>query len=117
MVLGGTAVKKGRDKGFIDSSHIAGQGIILGQCTVSMLCGNQTASPYGFTADDSTTTNLRRLRDENNDNAAAHGCYTAPFVRCGSQTHWTPLWNLHVHSKHTLDYRSVPCFCPTNVNE
>lgn len=25
---------------------------------------------------------------------------------------WTPLWNLHVHSKHTPDYRSVPCPCP-----
>jgi hypothetical protein len=25
---------------------------------------------------------------------------------------WTPLWNLHVHSKHTPDYRSASCPCP-----
>jgi hypothetical protein len=24
---------------------------------------------------------------------------------------WTPLWNLHVHSKHTFNYRSLPCNC------
>ena len=39
-------------------------------------------------------------------------CYTAPFVRCSEDSPWTPLWNLHVHSKHTQDYKSVPCDCP-----
>jgi hypothetical protein len=36
-------------------------------------------------------------------------CYKSPFVRCGKQ--WTPLWNLHVHSKHTWDFRSELCDC------
>lgn len=39
-------------------------------------------------------------------------CYTAPFVKCGESAIWTPLWNLHVHSKNTQDYKSVPCDCP-----
>lgn len=30
-------------------------------------------------------------------------------------SNWTPLWNLHVHSKHTADYRSIPCTCPTDT--
>ena len=40
-------------------------------------------------------------------------CYTAPFVRCSEDEPWTPLWNLHVHSKHTQDYKSERCECPT----
>eukprot|EP00601_Ochromonadales_sp_CCMP2298_P021991 CAMPEP_0173303164 /NCGR_PEP_ID=MMETSP1143-20121109/18744_1 /TAXON_ID=483371 /ORGANISM="non described non described, Strain CCMP2298" /LENGTH=872 /DNA_ID=CAMNT_0014243857 /DNA_START=97 /DNA_END=2716 /DNA_ORIENTATION=+ len=39
-------------------------------------------------------------------------CYTAPFVRCSEQAPWTPLWNLHVHSKATPDYLSQRCPCP-----
>jgi hypothetical protein len=95
--IGGTSKKKGRDKGFIDSSHIAGQGMILGRCTVSMQCGNQSSQHIAQPA------------------AASEGWDTAPHVRCGENetlTEWTPLWNLHVHSKHTAHYRSVPCECP-----
>lgn len=147
--IGGTSRKKGRDKGFIDTSHAAGQAIILGQCTVSMICGNQSISPYAFKSSNedvvditqsrsgednsnirankenknytSTTVSLyKRLRiNENNSSSSLQlqhyaSCYTAPFVRCGTQVHWTPLWNLHVHSKHTIDYRSKPCDCPDN---
>jgi hypothetical protein len=66
------------------------------------MCGNHTVSPYGFTA------------DQQAGGAALHTiCYTAPFVRCGEESPWTPLWNLHVHSKHTIDYKSQPCDCPT----
>jgi len=44
--LGGTSKKKGRDKGFVDSSHIAGQSIMLAKCTVQMVCGSQTTPLY-----------------------------------------------------------------------
>ncbi|MGB4191692.1 MAG: hypothetical protein WBJ81_04005, partial [Rickettsiales bacterium] len=45
--LGGTSKKKGRDKGFVDSSHVSGQAMILAPCKVGMMCGNHTTSPYG----------------------------------------------------------------------
>ena len=38
-------------------------------------------------------------------------CYTAPFIRCGDDLKYTPLWNLHVHSKHTDKFRSHICLC------
>jgi hypothetical protein len=97
--IGGTSVKRGADKGFTDSSHIAGQAIRTNLCRVSMLCGNMTEFGYMDTRTTSTEDGGR--------------CYTAPFVRCGSQDHWTPLWNLHVHSKHTQDYVSELCDCST----
>ena len=97
--IGGTSRKKGRDKGFVDGSHIAGQAMILAKCAIHMMCGNQTVSPYA-----ESTPNIIQKTPE--------GCYTAPFVRCGEESPWTPLWNLHVHSKHTQDYRSVACPCP-----
>ena len=104
--IGGTSRKNGRDKGFIDTSHISGQAIILGGCRVSVQCGNQTISPYGFVPP-------VELRKEivNTSNSGPTGCYTAPFVQCQNST-WTPLWNLHVHSKHTSVYKSVACDCP-----
>jgi len=40
QLIGGTSSKHGRDKGFTDSSHIAGQAIRLNDCTIKMLCGN-----------------------------------------------------------------------------
>jgi hypothetical protein len=38
-------------------------------------------------------------------------CYTAPYVRCNDDLHWTPIWNLHVHSKNTDEVRSTLCSC------
>jgi len=52
---------------------------------------------------------------ENNNSSSMFSlqgrCYSAPFVQCGDDTHWTPLWNLHVHSKHTQDFKSELCEC------
>ena len=50
-------------------------------------------------------------------------CVTAPFVLCGNESinlavttrPHVPLWNLHVHSKHTRAYMSEPCDCATAV--
>ena len=99
--IGGTSNKRGRNKGFVDSSHIAGQGIIIGKCIVQMLCGNQS---------------YNQPQRDSGQYVHSYSCYTAPFVRCGQEGNetnpWTPLWNLHVHSKHTLDYRSTSCPCP-----
>jgi hypothetical protein len=130
QLIGGTATKKGRDKGFTDGSHIAGQAIRMNQCVLQMLCGNQTVSPYaeapavvgsdgtpvsavvmkpgvetGLSAADRVAVQWWREHQETH-------CYTAPFARCSDAAPWTPLWNLHVHSKHTADYRSKRCDCP-----
>jgi hypothetical protein len=127
QLIGGTATKKGKDKGFTDPSHIAGQAIRMNQCVLRMLCGNQTVSPYASapmvkvsdavvsaasvtdvsTVDAVDKPALRWWREHQEDK-----CYTAPFVRCSDESPWTPLWNLHVHSKHTIDYKSAPCDCP-----
>lgn len=38
--------------------------------------------------------------------------YTAPYARCSESDSWIPLWNLHVHSKHTSEFKSLLCSCP-----
>jgi hypothetical protein len=99
--LGGTASKNGRDKHFRDHSHIIGQAIGIHNCRPEMLCANSTLfwpQIYEKISNQSTK------------------CLTAPFVRCmqgkPGDERWTPLWNLHVHSKHTTHFKSVPCECP-----
>eukprot|EP01038_Epipyxis_sp_PR26KG_P011925 gene11925-15958_t len=110
--IGGTHSKHGRDKGFTDASHISGQAIRMTGCEVKFLCGNQTNSHSKI------YNNSSNNHEQSNSNSIYHsltrGCYTAPFVKCGTSntTSWTPLWNLHVHSKHTMDFRSIPCPCP-----
>jgi hypothetical protein len=129
QLIGGTATKKGRDKGFTDPSHIAGQAIRMNHCVLRMLCGNQTVSPYAeppmVTVDKvrRSAAALTAVEEKGLSDADREAvrwwrehqetmCYTAPFARCSDSAPWTPLWNLHVHSKHTSDYKSVPCDCP-----
>jgi hypothetical protein len=104
--LGGTAVHSGNDKRFSDPSHVAGQAMRVDRCRPHMLCAN-TSLFWRTTYDALGLTNDPQKM-----------CLTAPFVRCtlGYESNpedavWTPLWNLHVHSKHTKDFRSVPCRC------
>eukprot|EP00607_Mallomonas_marina_P000363 CAMPEP_0182434778 /NCGR_PEP_ID=MMETSP1167-20130531/71733_1 /TAXON_ID=2988 /ORGANISM="Mallomonas Sp, Strain CCMP3275" /LENGTH=243 /DNA_ID=CAMNT_0024625025 /DNA_START=453 /DNA_END=1184 /DNA_ORIENTATION=+ len=83
--LGGTGT--GRPQGFIDTSHIIGNALKWHACTVRMLCDVRV-------------------------------CETAPYVRCGyspTAADWTPLYNLHVHSKRTSVYLSEPCPCNTTL--
>ena len=108
--LGGTALRKGRDVGFRDMSHVVGQAIIFNQCRTAMLCSN-VSQPFR-----STTSSLRYLELNGSISFSSIGglqsfCYTAPYVRCANSTSWTALWNLHVHSKLTQRYRSVRCDC------
>jgi hypothetical protein len=37
-------------------------------------------------------------------------CRTGPHVRCHREQ-YSPLWNLHVHSKKTAEFRSKRCSC------
>lgn len=39
-------------------------------------------------------------------------CFTAPFIRCNEKDPYTPIWNLHIHSKHTHVFKSETCDCP-----
>ncbi len=116
--LGGTATKRGRDKGFSDASHVAGQAIRTSLCRPHMLCIPK--------ADQMKFYEFHNFKASSDSAAAGDkgGCILAPHVRCGSlaevsssnvsylaQGDWAPLWNLHVHSKHTQDFMSRPCNC------
>mmetsp|Transcript_15995 Transcript_15995/g.23360 ORF Transcript_15995/g.23360 Transcript_15995/m.23360 type:complete len:441 (-) Transcript_15995:63-1385(-) len=116
--IGGTSKKRGRDKGFTDSSHITGQAIGSSHCTISFICGNQSTSKVWLNATDTyqeyqnkILANNRSSRSLSVVDTSEKKCYTAPFVRCSEEYPWTPLWNLHVHSKHTASFRSIPCPC------
>ena len=107
-----TSSKNGRDKGFTDASHIAGLAVRMGGCRPHMICGKR-----------STHLLPEKRRVASNGTSPALECYTAPYVRCGNMEdisqsedaqkgdEWTPIWNLHVHSKHTVNYVSEPCEC------
>ena len=108
--IGGTSHAKGRDIGFSDASHISGQAMRMSGCRVHMICGNQSFS------DHLSHYRLWAASGKATEEVAADDkfCYTAPFVRCALTESWTPLWNLHVHSKHTEKFRSKLCSCPAN---
>ncbi len=138
--IGGTKEKNGKNKRFTDGSHIAGVGIRISKCEMVFYCHNMTEFDYGLPKQHhhsrkphhralntslllqkAATSQLRRNEDGDNqkhrslmnvDHKPSKGrCYTAPHVRCENDPHWTPLWNLHVHSKHTVDYLSEQCDC------
>jgi len=107
QLLGGTSSKNGRDKGFTDSSHIAGQAIRLNDCTIRMLCGNQSAYSYTFvpksvdhlhefqvheSSSDKNESEREALHTQLQMRVLAYNwhrkyqetrCYSAPFIRCG----------------------------------
>ena len=64
-----------------------------------------------------TTSRISSSNSTNNKNNTnlqpgfSNFCYTAPHVRCGNDTEYTIIWNLHVHSKNTKNFRSVRCDC------
>lgn len=109
--IGGTSSKRGKDRYFTDATHIAGMAIRTHYCRVYMMCGNMTEFGYGVPFS-GTQQRGAVVPLPANENAR---CYTAPFVRCGSEDHvlnpFHPLWNLHVHSKRTDDFKSVKCAC------
>lgn len=95
----------GHDKGFVDLSHVISASIRAYACRVEMICGNQTLQPYATV-----------LNADHEYHREQH-CYTAPFVHCDldDRNVTTPLWNLHVHSKVTSDYKSILCPCPSII--
>eukprot|EP01038_Epipyxis_sp_PR26KG_P011952 gene11952-15997_t len=100
--LGGTHFMNGRNKGFTDGSHISGQSIRMSGCTVAIMCGNQSII---------NNNNYGQTIFANNDIFSPNQCYTAPYARCRGFSEWNHLWNLHVHSKHTMNFISKPCNC------
>eukprot|EP01036_Dinobryon_divergens_P028552 gene28552-37511_t len=118
--IGGTSKKRGKDKGFMDSSHITGQAIGSSHCRISFICGNQsreessrTITPIQAWEEYTRQRNSNQTSESTSSNSRTSDrrCYTAPFVRCSEEYPWTPLWNLHVHSKHNVNYKSAPCPC------
>ena len=112
--LGGTLEKRGRNKGYTDRTHIIGQAIRLNtNCAPVMLCSNRLFRPWNMTSPSPLGIFIfpTSAVDQNTHIIPSHMCYTAPFVRCNDSDPWTPIWNLHVHSKNTQDFRSQPCNC------
>ena len=134
--LGGTNRRHGNDIGFTDGSHIVGQAITTNKCIPVMLCSNvttavalsiqpQTTTTTGTsiataTAIVNTTVMTTVTQTERNDTGIlgiegqtgySNFCYTAPYVRCGNDTNYTPIHNIHVHSKNLMKFRSVLCNC------
>ena len=137
--LGGTHSGHGRDIGFNDKVHIVGQALRLNpSCVAVMMCSNVTLPERDSTLDgarafvnNSTTpassvavaptsishtnrnksTLVGRSLLTATSTSGGGDCYTAPFVRCNESDSWTPIWNLHVHSKQTEKFRSVSCRC------
>jgi hypothetical protein len=97
--LGGTHKRRGQDVGFVDTAHIVGQSKLVSKCIPEMLCTNIS----------------RRVRSTKNDNTFETMCFTAPFVKCGMDLQYTPILNLHVHSKIVHSFLSHPCDCPTDI--
>ena len=107
--IGGTASRRGQNKGFIDSSHVVGRAIVEAGHRPVMLCGMHTAE--GSIAIRQTPTNLTIAQSPSPFRPSSNRCYTAPFIRCHEQASWTPLFNLHIHSKQTSQYVSQWCPC------
>ena len=108
--IGGTSKSVGRNKQFTDATHIAGQAMRTTNCRPSIECANSSLS-----------STYRSDVNANSASSSSFGsemkCYTAMFVRCDNDHEWTLLWNLHVHSKQTGSFRSVPCPCPGSAGE
>jgi hypothetical protein len=134
--LGGTSRKRGRDRGFVDMQHIAGQAILFAHCRVEMRCDD---SLYVFKHDPSRSNYVRGRAHSVTEAAPKHDdqyadymglstaemCMTAPFVTCKETTRnsteatehpqrRTPLYNLHVHSKDMEQFLPQRCSCETS---
>lgn len=113
--IGGTHNRGGRNKRFIDHSHIVGQAIAVNRgidstnFNISMLCSDLN---FSETFDRMTMGSIMTQSNASFE-VSAHQCVTAPFVRFGTSpiSKWVPLWNMHVHSKQTSLYVSQLCIC------
>lgn len=116
--LGGTSRRQGRDRGFIDPAHIAGQAMLLKTCRVRMECDDW----LHFQRSNRSHSAAQRGGDADGPYAGlstADACVTAPFVSCAGDAtaplRRTPLYNLHVHAKRTEDYRPQRCVCGSSL--
>lgn len=118
--LGGTSRRQGRDRGFIDPAHVAGQAMLLKTCRVRMECDDW----LHFQRSNRSHSAALRGGDVDADGpyaglSTADACVTAPFVSCAGDAtaplRRTPLYNLHVHAKRTEDYRPRPCVCGSSL--
>jgi hypothetical protein len=113
-------------------THIAFEIVWHYGCVPAMRCSHLRLPWTAF----NTTTTLHAGGNASNHSSPTVGtsigsdqqalpttCVTAPFVLCGNESinlavttrPHVPLWNLHVHSKHTRAYMSEPCDCASAV--
>ena len=115
--MGGTSAQKGSNLHFTDATHIAGQAIRTNKCVPLEICSNISISfPLNYDQPlikaDGELNNKVINNNISTPIEMSNHCYTAPYVRCGEDQLLTPLWNLHVHSKKTQNFRSRRCDCP-----
>lgn len=97
--LGGTYKFHGHDLHTIDGSHIVGEAIKKAGCIPVFMCNNGTIG----------------VSSNNDSDSRPHfqlgQCRMNPFVKCRGQNVYTPLVNIHVHSKHSSKFVDVECNC------
>lgn len=57
----------------------------------------------------SSIKNIEEIKKKNNEIKLL--CYTAPYARCSENHTYIQIRNLHIHSKHTINYMSQTCEC------
>ena len=130
--IGGTHAYPGME-GFVDSSHIIGYAIKSNPtCHAAYLCSNTTMSSamvkhYNTLSNAATSMHSSHHSTTNHSRviATTKMCLAGVFVTCNHTarstpytTHdttqgsvWTPLLNLHVHSKQPRRFCAKPCNC------
>jgi hypothetical protein len=129
-VLGGSSAKEVTPVASSSKSNNSGGAIVGAEVHSDILSPAKSAAGQVISYDITDTRLSRQLTGHKShhisirhlNTSSLNACYTAPFVRCGGYLNewmnftlspYTPLWNLHVHSKHTEKFRSVPCECLT----
>jgi hypothetical protein len=137
--LGGTHMRNGENRGFTDPKHIIGVAMRISPCRPLMLCTDHknyladSRNVHGriiseYWINESLPVGHRRhfgvdysalavslLQSSTGAKGATASCHTAPFVTCDGldavQPQYFPLYNLHIHSKRTLEFISRSCVC------
>eukprot|EP01040_Poterioochromonas_malhamensis_P009882 gene9882-10733_t len=111
--LGGTWIKRGKDIGFIDPTHVIGKAIDHS----SVVCRPKIVCTDG----DTIFYEIKEYSNPIDVAKASDLCHTAPVVQCPrkGQRHdvgISPLFNLHVHSKRADIFVGRMCQCNNSTS-
>lgn len=123
--LGGTHKRRGTDVGFLDTSHVQGQAIILADCIPKMVCDTTLYEVRHHPACRNLTTDqqqqaVRKTQQSYYGFSSVDQCYMVPIISCNKVADTRkqyPIFNLHVHSKITSKFVAQPCTCTLDTPE